>query len=133
MRLEPSTKYDLPQLNSWIGADDWHRGKDPEFWLTGAECLFAARVMDNKGAVAYLRVDEENDDYRIHGQFAPEQEVSKMRTAKAIVDVINTMKQLAISNSRKYLIIQSTNAPLIAFLSRLEFKPYENDEYRWKA
>jgi hypothetical protein len=133
MRLEPSTKNDLSQLSAWIAADDWHRGIEPEFWLTGADCLLAAKVLDKDGVVAYLRVDEENDDYRIHGQFGPEYDVSKTRTAKAILKVIDLTKQLAVSNSKKSLIIQTTNAPLIAFLSRLQFKPCEDEDYIWKA
>jgi hypothetical protein len=132
MKLEPSTRDDLPQLSAWMNADPWHIN-EPEFWLTGADCFFVAKVTDSMGPVAYLRVDENDDSYRLHGQFCETGEVSRTRTAKAIVSVIKLMKSLAVSNSKKYLITQSINAPLIAFLSRLEFQPCENDDYKLRV
>lgn len=129
MKLTPTTEADLSQIGDWITADSFHQGQSAMFWLTGSDCLFAARVEDKRGVVAYARVEEEETGYRIHAQFAPEDIVSRRRVARAIVNFIVTMKAVANTNKKQRLITESENPDLIVFLAGLGFLPGEGHDY----
>jgi hypothetical protein len=129
MLLKPATESDLPQIAKWIEADCFHTNQPSTFWLTGSDCFFASKVEDDEGTLAYVRIEEEDNDYRIHTQFAPESEVIRSRIAKGIINFITTLQQIGKENGKERLITESINPELIAFLARLGFVPFEGDDY----
>jgi hypothetical protein len=99
-----------------------HEGTSPLFWLTGNDCLFAARLEDEEGLVAYTRVDEMPDSYFVHVQFGPEDIVSKKRVALGLSAGIKIVSDLAKANGKKKVLTQSENPPLVGFLHKLGFQ-----------
>jgi hypothetical protein len=131
MRFDPST--DIEQIKAWTLADPYHYRQDqPEWWLTNAEgSLLVFCLTDNQGPVAYVRLDAEGEDVRIHTQFAPESIVSKRRLVVSMIQCMVKLTELAIKVSAKGMIFNSVNPSLIAFMDkRLGFKPVGQNDYR---
>jgi hypothetical protein len=122
MLLEPSTEQDLQQIAEWQVADQWRVGivESPEWWLTGEPAFLVCKVRDAQGILAYVRVQEEENAYRIFTLFAPEKEV-RLRQARGIIQFIQVICGLAKAND-KIVRTQSDNPDLLGFLTRLGFK-----------
>lgn len=132
INFSPSTLIDLEQLTEWISHDPYHfHLGQPEWWLTGAEgSLLSFCLMDGKGPVAYVRLDE-GDDIRIHTQFAPETVVSKRRLVVGMIQAVRALIGLYKDTSARGLVFNSINPSLIAFMDKhLGFKSVGNDDYR---
>ena len=131
MKLDYSTEQDIPQLTEWIQNDPYHKDYlDPEWWLTG-NGLLSYVIQDSNGPTMYVRVDSENELLRIHTQFAPESEVSKLRVIKSIVWALPIMEKVAKDNQLVGLIYKSTNPSLISFMQiKFSFVPCGDDDYR---
>jgi hypothetical protein len=127
IQLTPTTTDDIPELTAWIAADEYHKGTDPSFWLTG-NGLFAGKASDQTGTLAYVRCDDEKFGYRLHTQFSPQP--PKSRVVKAALEFINTVSEMAKQNGKQYLITNSTSPSLIKFLARLGFQGMDNHDYK---
>jgi hypothetical protein len=132
INLETSAQENVAQIEEWTAFDPYHfRQSQPEWWLTDAAgSLVAFCLMDEKGPLAYVRLDAEGEYVRIHTQFAPESIVSKRRL---VVGMIECMKQLINFNKplAKGMVFNSVNPALAAFMEKhLGFKPVGQDDYR---
>jgi hypothetical protein len=129
MLFSPSTVDDLEQLTEWIAYDPYHFHQgQPEWWLTG-NGLLAFCLMDDRGPLTYVRLDDEGEYIRIHTQFAPESVVSKRRLVVGMLQAINTLIEVYKSTA-KGLVFNSVSPGLIAFMGRLGFIAVGNDDYR---
>lgn len=132
INFSPSTENDLEQLTEWIQHDPYHfHLGQPEWWLTGVkDSLLAFCLMDGRGPLTYVRLDNEGEYVRIHTQFAPEAVVGKRRL---IVGMIQCMEQLIrlYTPSKMGMVFNSVSPTLIAFMSKkFGFKPVGNDDYQ---
>lgn len=132
INFSASTADDLEQLSEWITHDPYHfHLGQPEWWLTGArDSLLAFCLMDDKGPLTYVRLDNEGEYVRIHTQFAPESVVSKRRL---VVGMLACMEHLIIlyKLTQRGMIFNSVSPTLVAFMGkRLGFKAVGNSDYR---
>lgn len=130
MKFTPSTEQDIERLSDWIMRDPYHKNcLDPIWWLTG-QGLLSYRIEDYKGVTMYARFDEDNQLLRLHCQFAPESEVSKLRVIKSIMWAIPRMEQFARQNNTRGLIYKSVNPNLIEFMkAKFGFVSSSDDDY----
>jgi hypothetical protein len=130
MRFSPSTFDDIEQLTEWIKADPYHKDcLDPYWWLTG-EGLLSYCLLDSQGPTMYVRLDLDGSALRIHTQFAPLQEVSKVRVVKSLLWALPRMKEVAIQNNLKDFVFKSTSPDLIQFMfKKFAFVGIGNDDY----
>lgn len=132
INFSSSTENDLEQLTEWIQHDPYHfHLGQPEWWLTGAQgSLLAFCLMDEKGPLTFVRLDNEGEYVRIHTQFAPEAVVSKRRL---LVGMMQSMEQLIklYKLNKKGMIFNSISPTLIAFMiKRFGFKSVGKDDYQ---
>lgn len=130
MKLSESLPSDIEQLTEWIKHDPYHKDYlNPYWWITG-NGLLSYVIQDSKGPTMYVRVDKDNDLLRIHTQFAPETEVSKLRVIRSIIFAIPMMTALAKQHDLKGLVYQSTSPSLIEFMQvKFHFTPTGTDDY----
>lgn len=80
----------------------------------------------------FVRTDQDADYLRLHTQFAPESEVSKLRVIKSIIFALPKMEHIAKQNNLKGLIYMSQSQPLIQFMQiKFRFTPVAagSDDY----
>jgi hypothetical protein len=133
IKFTPSTYEDLEQLGEWILHDPYHfHLGQPEWWLTGAAgSLLAFCLMDDRGPLTYVRLDEEGEYVRIHTQFAPKTEVSNRRLVVGMIYAVKSLIKLYESEGKKGLVFNSVSPSLIGFMDKhLGFKSVGNDDYR---
>jgi hypothetical protein len=130
IRFDASTIDDIPQLLEWIDYDPYHFHQgQPSWWLTGSG-LLAFTLMDERGPLCYVRLDDEEEYVRIHTQFAPEAEVSRRRL---LVGMNQCMLKLikVYRSTKRGMVFNSVSPSLIAFMGkRFEFESVGNDDYR---
>lgn len=131
MRLTESTEQDLEQLTEWITADTYHKHQgQPEWWLTG-NGLLAFCLMDDKGPLTYVRLDEEGEYVRINTQFAPREIVSQRRLVVGMLRCMNALTDIYKTQGKKGFVFESISPTLIAFMSKRQgFSFIGNNEYR---
>lgn len=131
IKFVPTAFGDVEQLTKWIEHDPYHKDcLNPEWWLTG-NGLLSFRVDDQNGAVMYIRTEPDDGLLRIHTQFAPEQEVSKLRVVKAIVKGLPKLEQLARQNDLIGFVYRSVSPLLIEFMTKkFGFTAVGSDDYR---
>jgi hypothetical protein len=129
----PTLRNDLNQLQDWIRQDPFHC--DDETWensegmLTG-NGLLAFKLVDEKGALCFVRLDAEGELVRITIQFALENEVSKRRLVVGLVKLgIPMMVKAAKNKGFKGLVFRSVSESLIKFGIKQGFKAIGNDDY----
>jgi hypothetical protein len=138
MKLVPSTEQDIERLTAWIEADPYHKDcLNPMWWLTGADhgCLLAFRLDDDHGALCYVRLDQEvlSSRIRLHTQFAPIEQVSKLRLVKGMLKCIPVIEDFCTKQNASGIIFQSVSPLLIDFMDRkFGFKPAGGDDYLLK-
>ena len=129
----PTVEEDLPLIKTWIDADPWHPYKSAErWWLTAAIGSFIAfKLVDELGTVVFVRFDKEGNLIRMHGQFAPADQVSEKRVAKALLESIPRFILEIKTRGIIGIITESVSPRLVAFLcNRLGFKLVVNDDYK---
>jgi hypothetical protein len=132
INFSPSTVEDIPQLSEWIQHDPYHFHQgQPEWWMTGSEgSLLAFCLMDARGPLAFVRLDEEGEYVRIHTQFAPRDVVSRHRLVLGMLQCMESLIELY-KGSKKGMIFNSINPSLVAFMcKRLHFTSIGSDDYR---
>lgn len=129
VNFSASTLEDLQQLSEWIQHDPYHfHLGQPEWWLTG-NGLLAFCLMDDKGPLTYVRLDEEGEYIRIHTQFAPESIVPKRRLIVGMLDCMEVLKDLY--KDKKGFVFNSVSPKLIAFMQKYQnFESIGNDDYQ---
>ncbi|SRR6266567_3074365 len=121
IKFIPSTKEDMDQIREWAAADTWHQDqKQSEWWLTGSGHI-AFCAQDEIGPVVYVKVEKEEDWYRLHCQFGPREEVSRERLLEAMM--IGLPVLFGGLKDGKGVIFNSMNPSLIKFMVSLGFKP----------
>jgi hypothetical protein len=130
MILTSSNLGDVEQLTEWIKHDPYHEDMlNPTWWLTG-NGLLSYVIQDLKGPTMYVRTDQDGTNLRIHTQFAPESEVSKIRVIKSIIFALPKMELLAKQNKLTGMIYMSTSQALIQFMQiKFGFIAVGNDDY----
>jgi hypothetical protein len=119
MIFSPSVDTDLEQIKEWIDKDPYHKDQPADWWLTGNGYLSCA-LQDSIGPVFYLRFDQESDLLRMSTQFAPFEEVSKIRVAKAILKTFPKFIE-AMRPKFKGIVFESVSPTLIGFMAKLGF------------
>lgn len=132
--LEPSAFADTERLIKWIENDPYHRDfLDPVWWLTGVDgSLLSYRLDDSQGPLCYVRLDpkEPSGLIRLHTQFGPREEVTKLRLVKGMLQCIPNMISFAKSNNASGIIFQSVNPSLIEFMKKkFNFQPAGGNDY----
>lgn len=132
MELIPSTLEDISQLVEWTARDKYHLHQNqPEWWLTGNGADLAFCLKDKEGQVCYVRLDKENNLIRIHTQFAPYEQVSKVRLVKGMLKTIPIVIQFAKQQEAIGLIFKSVSPSLIEFMNRkFGFSSVGNNNYQ---
>ncbi len=132
MKLTTSSLSDLEQIKEWVEKDPFHKNQNqPAWWLTG-QGLLSFCVQDSKGPVVYVRLDKQDDMLRLNCQFAPEEEVSKLRVMKALIWTFPQMVHVIKQNKLKGFVYKSVNQPLIDFMQlKFSFTPTGNDNDYW--
>ena len=132
MKFESSTEQDIEQLQRWIDIDLYHKNLFvPTWWLTGAPgSLLSFRLDDSKGTVCYVRVNKYEHYCRLYIQFAPEQEVSKVRLVKALLKMIPMIAEYCKKQDVEGVIFESVSPTLIAFGKKVfGFQPVGGNDY----
>ena len=128
--FKETTALDTERLERWIELDPYHRGTDPLFWMTG-NGLLSYRIDDAQGVTMYVRLDKNDNLLRLHTQFAPDTEVSKLRTVKGLIWALPKMETVARENNLDGYVFQSTSPSLILFMvKKFGFTPIGNDDYQ---
>jgi hypothetical protein len=129
MKFTNSVLSDIPQIQEWINMDSDHCEKStPEWWLTGSGVLSFC-LQDDKGPLCYVRLDA-GERMRLHTQFAPREEVSKLRLVKGMLWCIPKVVEFADSKKAKGVVFSSKNQELIDFMQRrFAFIPVDGDDY----
>jgi hypothetical protein len=127
--LDASTPNDLEQLREWIAHDPYHfHLGQPEWWLTG-NGLLAFCLMDDKGPLTYVRLDDEGEYIRIHTQFAPSDVVSKRRLVLGMLECLKVLRK--VYKDKRGFVFNSVNPSLVAFLKKYQgFQSIGSDDYR---
>jgi hypothetical protein len=130
IKFDSSIEDDIPQLEEWIAYDPYHfRQEQPSWWLTGSG-LLSFCLMDERGPLCYVRLDEEGEYIRIHTQFAPEAVVSKRRL---LVGMNQCMLKLieVYHPTKRGMVFNSVSPSLIAFMGkRFSFMSVGGDDYQ---
>jgi len=131
IKFTESTSQDLQQIAEWIQQDPYHKHQgQPEWWLTG-NGLLAFCLMDDKGPLTYVRLDDEGEYVRINTQFAPREIVSQRRLVVSMLECMNVLTNLYKTQNKKGFVFQSISPTLIAFMGkRRGFSSIGKDEYR---
>lgn len=131
MKFTESIESDIEQLSLWIQNDPYHMDcLNPYWWLTG-QGLLSYCLQDAKGPTMYVRLDVEDNLLRLHTQFAPESEVSKLRVVKSLLWALPKMQQIACENNLKGFIYKSSSESLIKFMkNKFGFIPAGSDDYQ---
>jgi len=131
IKFVPTIADDQPQIREWMQSDPYHFSKldysGPDWWLTGAEgSLLSGAIDDESGPVLYYRFDSESELVRMHTQFGPVMQVSKIRVVEAVPDAIDTVSVLFKSQGFKGIVFETTHVPLMCFMGTLGFKPLKS-------
>lgn len=122
IKFIPSVKEDVDQIREWAAADPWHQNqKQPEWWLTGSEAYVCACVQDEIGPVVYLKVEEEETQFRLHCQFGPRSEVNRLRLLTAMKDGLPPLL-LHLLSKGKSVVFNSSNPSLVKFMLSRGFR-----------
>lgn len=130
MILVASTELDIPQLTDWIKQDPYHKDvSNPVWWLTGNGIL-SYRIDDSQGTTMYVRLEADNNMMRIHTQFGPDLQVSKLRVIKSLLWALPKMELVGKQFDLTGFVFQSTSPSLIKFMKiKFGFTPIGNDDY----
>ena len=136
MKLTPSTQQDIPQLTQWIEHDPYHKNcLDPVWWLTGVYgSLLSYRLDDDTGPICYVRLDpkDERGLIRLHTQFAPVEQVSRLRLVKQMLLCVPAMMYYCKQQQGAGLVFQSSSSLLINFMkTRFKFVDLDQDQFVW--
>jgi hypothetical protein len=134
IEFKASTAEDQPRIISWVLQDPFHVDQGIQasegWWLTNAPgSLLVGRVDDEHGPAMYFRLDPEKDCLiRLSIQFAPMEEVGKLRVARLIAKGMPVLIQKAKEAGAKGFVFESQSPALGAFMARYGFRPMPGKE-----
>jgi hypothetical protein len=129
VKLGVSSQEDIERIQKWTDADPYHQGqRNPEWWLTGTGFL-SFRLDDDSGPLVYVKVVKEDSRYRIHCQFAPQEEVSKSRLARGLVQSVPVVMKYLSEQGGSAAVFNTISDSLGVFLMSQGFVPEDNCEY----
>jgi hypothetical protein len=133
MHLRTTMEVDVPLIRRWMEADPEHsleKRNSPEFLLTG-NGLLAFCLADDKGPLAFMRLDADGEMVRASIQFGPPDEVSKRRMTVGLMRLgFPAIVKFAQNNKYVGIVFESVNASLIGFLeSRYKICKATGDDY----
>ena len=136
IKLVPSTEQDIEQLTEWIKSDPYHKDcLNPVWWLTGADgSLLCYCLQDSEGPLCYVRLDPKDSDglIRLHTQFAPVEQISKIRLVKGMLKCVPIMMEFCKQQQATGLVFESRSSLLIDFMKRkFGFKDLSQDQFVW--
>jgi hypothetical protein len=134
IKLISSTWGDRERLERWIKEDPYHKDfLHPFWWLTGRDgTLLCFRLDDFDGPLCYVRLDEKLPDgtIRLHTQFAPREEVSKLRLVKGMLKCIPIILHVCRQQHAVSIVFQSVSPTLIGFMQKkFGFQPAGGTDY----
>jgi hypothetical protein len=136
IQFNPTELEDQSQILNWTTVDPYHEVlsgySGPGWWVTGSDCLLAARIDDEVGPTMYFRLDHIKDNLiRMHVQFAPENQVNRHRVVKAILNAMPALIIKAKQEGARGFIFESVSPLLIRFMEKFGFKvhPEIKDDY----
>lgn len=136
MNARATSVDDLQIIGKWIQADPWHQDVErckPEFLLSGAGGVLAFCLYDDKGPIAFVRLDVDDKRIRLATQFAPESEVSKRRLLLGMTRLgIPIVLKFAKDRGYEGVVFESVSPSLISFMARYDFKLDKGDDYMVK-
>jgi hypothetical protein len=112
--LRSTTEEDRLHLAKCFSVDEWHQKESVENWLGSSLTTF----FDERGALLHMCFTEEGKTLRLHSQFDP---LAKLRTARAIPQVLEMIKAIAKESGYTELRFWSESPSLIALLEKLRF------------
>ena len=130
MQLAPTTEQDTQQLINWITADPYHKDCDnPVWWFTGNGIL-SYKIVDSQGVTMYVRTEADNNLLRLHTQFGPDCEVSKIRVIKSLLWALPKMESVGKQFDLTGFVFKSESVSLINFMKlKFGFVSIGNDDY----
>ena len=137
--IVPSTEKDIATLRYWmdVDIDPTHHCADPFWWITGSEgSLLCFCTQDSEGPLCYVRLDPKDSDglIRLHTQFAPRDQVSKLRLVGAMLKCFPMVQLFCRQQSGSGIIFQSTSMSLIDFMKRkFGFEQFSQDQFIWRT
>lgn len=121
---------DQPMILRWMESDPYHcinaTITGSEWWLTGMG-LLSGCIEDAHGPAMFFRFDREDNLVRLHTQFGPENEVSKRRVVKVIMEALPALRTKALEYGGRGFIFESTSPLLIRFMYSIGFGPADRD------
>jgi hypothetical protein len=118
--LRPATEEDKLHLAKMFSRDQWHVKEHVEDWLSVEITTF----FDAQGPVFFMAFTDEGKTLRLHSQFNV---MEKYRTAKAIPQVLDIIKGVALENGYTRLVFWSESPSMIAFMEKLKFRKQGED------
>lgn len=130
IKLVASTVDDAKQIQAWTDVDQWHKGQNnPLWWVTG-NGLLAFVLTDDKGPLCYVRLDREDKLVRLHTQFAPANEVGKLRLVRGMMKCIPIIVDIANKNKAEGVVFSSSSPTLVAFMrNKFGFELAQDGDY----
>jgi hypothetical protein len=132
MNLKTTTGRDVERLVRWTKLDPYHLDHlDPDFWMTGAKnSLLCFCFCDTEGPVVYVRIDKEGNLCRLHTQFPPRDDVSKLRLVKAMLKCFLIVEHFCKQHGEG-IIFSSESDLLISFMiKKFRFEAAGNNDYK---
>jgi hypothetical protein len=124
-----STFKDISRIQRWTDADIYHKGQNsPSWWVTG-QGLLSFSIHDEKGPLFFVRMDS-GEYIRLSVQFAPLEEVGKLRLIRAMLQTLPKLIEVAKKEKGKGLIFDSESPTLVRFMEKMGFKNVGDDSYR---
>ena len=130
IKFSPTILDDQSTVLRWMTADPYHSSQatitGPGWWLTG-QGLLSGCIEDAHGPAMFFRFDREDNLVRLHTQFGPENEVSKRRVVKVIMEALPALRTKALEYGSRGFIFESTSPLLIRFMYSIGFGPADKD------
>lgn len=131
MELVASTEQDIEQIKQWAeqDIDPTHRSVSPVWWITGNGIL-CYKIVDSQGVTMYVRTEADNNMLRLHTQFGPESQVSKIRVIKSLLWALPKMEVVGKQFELTGFVFRSQSGSLIDFMTlKFGFESLSGDDY----
>ena len=131
MELAQTLQQDITQITRWAeqDIDPAHRDIDPYWWLTGNGIL-CYKIVDSQGVTMYVRTEADNNMLRLHTQFGPESQVSKIRVIKSLLWALPKMEVVGKQFELTGFVFRSQSELLINFMTlKFGFESLSGDDY----
>lgn len=113
----------IRRLAEWMKTDPFHQEQEVDPWYRkDGTFLVACWVYDDVGPVMFLRADAEGEYVRLHIQFGPVEQISRLRQARAIMKGWPSFVDTVTVPGVKGIIFNSINPSLVTFMKGMGFE-----------